>query len=70
MAVSLSAQYPHGMLEIEDLIQSQDVYECFEQNAYEVEVLLDYLKNLRLTPTHIYREVCFFSRHRKGRLKI
>jgi hypothetical protein len=59
VAASLSTQYPHGMLEIEDLIQSQDVYECFEQNAYEVEVLLDYLKSQRLTPTHIYREVRF-----------
>ena len=41
-----------------DLIQSRDVYSCFEENTVEVDIMLDYLNAQRLTPRHIYREVC------------
>jgi E3 ubiquitin-protein ligase CHFR len=46
------------MSDIGDLIQSADVYECFDSNAVEVEYMIDYLVTQRLTPRHIYREVC------------
>jgi hypothetical protein len=46
------------MADIGDLIQSADVYECFDSNTVEVEIMLDYLTSQRLTPRHIYREVC------------
>ena len=51
------SQHPHGMSDIGDLIQSSEVYECFDSNTVEVEIMLDYLTTQRLTPRHIYREV-------------
>jgi E3 ubiquitin-protein ligase CHFR len=59
LAAPLASQHPHGMSDISDLIQSSEVYDCFEENAYEVEILLDYITSQRLTPRHIYGEVCF-----------
>jgi len=43
--------------DIGDLIQSSEVYECFDGNTIEVEIMFDYLAMQRLTPRHIYREV-------------
>jgi hypothetical protein len=57
IAVPLMQQHPHGLADIEDLIQSSDVYECFDGNTVEVEYMLDYLKAQSLTPRHVYREV-------------
>jgi E3 ubiquitin-protein ligase CHFR len=45
------------MSDIGDLIQSTEVYECFDSNTIEVEYLLDYLTAQRLTPKHIYQEI-------------
>ena len=42
-AGSLLNQQPHGMMDVADLIQSADVYECFDSNYVEVEIMLDYL---------------------------
>ena len=58
MAVPLAVQRPHGYRDVADLIQSSDVYDCFDQNTFEVELLLDYLSSQSLTPAHVYREVC------------
>jgi len=48
------------MSDIGDLIQSAEVYECFDGNAVEVDIMLDYMTAHRLSPRHIYREVCLF----------
>jgi E3 ubiquitin-protein ligase CHFR len=56
-AAPLLSQHPHGMSDVIDLIQSEEVYECFDSNTVEVEFLVDYLTTQRLTPRHIYREV-------------
>ncbi|PFH53892.1 hypothetical protein AMATHDRAFT_53537 [Amanita thiersii Skay4041] len=57
VAAPLLSQHPHGMSDISDLIQSPDIYECFDSNTVEVEIMFDYLTSQRLTPRHIYREV-------------
>jgi E3 ubiquitin-protein ligase CHFR len=56
VAVFLENGQPHGMSDVGDLIQSTEVYECFDGNAVEVEIMLDYLGNQHITPRHIYGE--------------
>lgn len=60
IAASLMSQHPHGMSDIGDLIQSAEVYECFDGNTVEVDIMLDYLTANRITPRYIYREVRSF----------
>jgi E3 ubiquitin-protein ligase CHFR len=55
------SQQPHGMSTLADMIQSSDVYECFEGNTVEVDIMLEYLETQRLTPRHIYREVSILT---------
>jgi E3 ubiquitin-protein ligase CHFR len=55
------SQHPHNMAALADLIQSADVYDCFDGNTVEVEIMLEYLEAQGLTPRHIYREVAFLS---------
>ena len=66
VAVFLENAQPHGMSDVGDLIQSTEVYECFDGNTVEVEIMLDYLGNQHITPRHIYGEarLLFFSLHR------
>lgn len=56
-AVPLSLQLPHGLTNISDLIESAEVYECFDGNNYEVDILFDYLRSRNKTPRNIYREI-------------
>ncbi|EKM79362.1 hypothetical protein AGABI1DRAFT_40399 [Agaricus bisporus var. burnettii JB137-S8] len=57
VAASLPAQQPHGLGDIGDLIECSFIYDCFDGNNVEVEIMLDYLTAQRLTPKHIYREI-------------
>jgi Cysteine rich domain with multizinc binding regions len=57
VAVRLASAHPHGMSDISDLIQSTEVYECFDGNAVEVEIMLDYLVTQHILPRHIYGQV-------------
>jgi E3 ubiquitin-protein ligase CHFR len=45
------------MSDLGDLIQSSEVYGCFDHNTVEVDIMLDYLTAQELSPRHIYREV-------------
>ncbi|TFY83421.1 hypothetical protein EWM64_g600 [Hericium alpestre] len=45
------------MSDLGDLILSADVYECFDGNTVEVEIMLDYLTVQRISPRHIYRDI-------------
>ena len=45
VAIRLALAHPHGMSDISDLIQSTEVYECFDGYAVEVEIMLNYLGN-------------------------
>ncbi|KAF8237174.1 hypothetical protein L208DRAFT_1248800 [Tricholoma matsutake] len=56
-AVPLHAQHPHAMSDIADLVQSSDVYDCFDGLHVEVNFMLDYLTARRKRPQHIYREI-------------
>jgi len=47
------------MTDIGDLVQSPEVYECFEGNPVEVEIMLDYLGTQNISPRQIYGEVSF-----------
>jgi E3 ubiquitin-protein ligase CHFR len=59
--VPILSQHPHNLSTLPDLIQSSDVYECFDGNTVEVDIMLEYLESQRLTPRHIYREVGFVT---------
>jgi len=56
-ASSLRSQHLNGFSDLGDLIQAGDIYECFEGNAVEVDILFDYLTERRVTPKQIYQEV-------------
>ena len=56
-AAAIPSQHPHNMSDVGDLIQSSEVYECFENNTVEVDIMLDYLTNRQITPRQIYRDV-------------
>lgn len=56
-ASSLRSQNLNGFSDLGDLIQAADIYECFEGNTVEVDVLFDYLTEHRMTPKQIYQEV-------------
>lgn len=63
VAVHVVAQHLHDMADLTDFIQSADVYECFNNNTIEVDLMLDYLTSRNLTPRHIYRDVCSILYH-------
>jgi hypothetical protein len=63
-AAPLHAQQPHAMSDLADLVQSSDVYDCFDGLHVEVNYMLDYLTARGKKPLHIYREVrCAASNH-------
>lgn len=57
IAAPLAIQHPHGFSDLSDLIQCGEVYDCFDGNTVEVDIMLDYLTAQGLSPRHIYREV-------------
>ncbi|KIK57176.1 hypothetical protein GYMLUDRAFT_46424 [Collybiopsis luxurians FD-317 M1] len=56
-AAPILLQHPHGFNDLSDLIQSADVYDYFQGNTVEVDIMLDYLTAQEITPRHVYREV-------------
>ncbi|TEB39720.1 hypothetical protein FA13DRAFT_1703947 [Coprinellus micaceus] len=56
-AVPVPLQHPHGFANIPDLIESSEIYDSFEGNTYEVELVFDYLRNHNISPRHIYRSI-------------
>ncbi|KAJ7796160.1 hypothetical protein B0H14DRAFT_2916156 [Mycena olivaceomarginata] len=57
IASPILSQHLHNLSDVADLIQTSAVYECFNSNTVEVEIMLDYLTAQRITPRHIYREI-------------
>ncbi|KAI0632141.1 hypothetical protein C8Q77DRAFT_1218635 [Trametes polyzona] len=57
IAAPLNIQHPHGFSDLSDLIQCGEVYDCFDGNTVEVDIMLDYLTAQGLSPRHIYREI-------------
>lgn len=56
-ASSLRSQNLNGFSDLGDLVQTADIYECFEGNTIEVDILFDYLTEHRVAPKQIYQEV-------------
>lgn len=61
IATSLINQHLHGLADLGDLLQCGEVYEIFEGNSVEVDIMFDYLTSQGLSPRHIYREVSHLS---------
>lgn len=57
IARPLGSQHLHGLTDLGDLLQCGEVYDIFEGNSVEVEIMFDYLTSKGLTPQHIYRDV-------------
>lgn len=57
VALAIAMQSPHSMTDVVDLIQSSEIYDCFERNTAEVELMIDYITTQRLSPKQIYRQV-------------
>ncbi|OCH85581.1 hypothetical protein OBBRIDRAFT_298029 [Obba rivulosa] len=57
VAAPLLSQHLQGLSDLGDLIQCSEIYDCFDHNTVEVDIMLDYLTAQRLTPRHIYREI-------------
>lgn len=56
-ATSLLSQHLNGFSDLGDLIQAADIYDCFEGNTVEVDILFDYLTEHLMTPKQIYQDV-------------
>ncbi|CAA7261412.1 unnamed protein product [Cyclocybe aegerita] len=56
-ALPIMSQYPHNLATHTDLIQSAEVYDCFDGNTVETEIVLEYVEAQGLSPRHIYREI-------------
>ncbi|TFK27970.1 hypothetical protein FA15DRAFT_103867 [Coprinopsis marcescibilis] len=56
-ALPLDSQHPQGLSSVGDLIESPDVYDCFDNNQYEVEIMFDYLRTLNKKPRQIYCDI-------------
>lgn len=57
IALMLMSQQPHGYADMSDLVQSTELYECFNSNSVEVDYFIDYLMSRNIRPQKIYREV-------------
>ncbi|KAI0670758.1 hypothetical protein C8Q78DRAFT_1031781 [Trametes maxima] len=57
IAAPIAMQHPHGFADLSDLIQCGELYDCFDGNTVEVDIMLDYLTAQGLSPRHIYREI-------------
>ncbi|KAI1789634.1 hypothetical protein LXA43DRAFT_892625 [Ganoderma leucocontextum] len=66
MACPLESQQPQSFSDIGDLIQSGEVYECFDGNTVEVDLILDYLSAQGLMPKHIYKEIVQHIQNQPG----
>ncbi|KAF4617933.1 hypothetical protein D9613_006028 [Agrocybe pediades] len=56
-ALPILAQHPHNLTTHADLILSAEVYDCFEGNTVEAEIMLEYLSTQGIAPRQIYREI-------------
>ncbi|PPR01144.1 hypothetical protein CVT26_016045 [Gymnopilus dilepis] len=57
IAMPLLSQHPHNLSSHADLILSAEVYECFDGNTVEVEIMFEYLATHDISPRHIYRQI-------------
>ena len=48
VAALLNSQHPHGLSDVGDLIQSTEIYDCFEGNAIEGLIFSSYMHLMSL----------------------
>ncbi|KAF8582819.1 hypothetical protein K439DRAFT_1661584 [Ramaria rubella] len=60
-ALGLLVQQPHAMSELPDLILSGAIYESFQGNSVEVDILVDYLRANEITLRAVYKEPNSFT---------
>ncbi|KZS93432.1 hypothetical protein SISNIDRAFT_485680 [Sistotremastrum niveocremeum HHB9708] len=53
----LLLQHPQGLQDLSDILTSGEIYDIFEGNSVEVDILLDYLQVQNLSPRQIYRNI-------------
>ncbi|KAL4080668.1 hypothetical protein J3A83DRAFT_4084848 [Scleroderma citrinum] len=56
-AMPLNSQQPQGMNDIGDFVQSSEIYDLFDNNTVEVEIMLDFLTTGQISPKKIYRDI-------------
>lgn len=59
-ALPIERQEPHSLTDLTDLVQSTEIYDCFEGNSYEVDILLEYLSSRDIKPRRILADVTSF----------
>lgn len=61
VAAPILQQHLHGLADLGDLVQCSQIYDSFDGNTVEVDIMLDYLTAQRINPRFIYREVRSYS---------
>ena len=56
-ALTLTTQSPAGLSDVAELLESSEVYDCFENNHTEVDYMIDYITTHDISPKQIYRQV-------------
>lgn len=56
-ALPIERQEPHSLTDLTDLVQSTEMYDCFEGNSYEVDILLEYLSSRDIKPRRILADI-------------
>ena len=57
VALGLLVQSPGGFSDLGDLVQSGDVYEMFDGNTTEAEIMIEYMEAHCISPKQVYRQV-------------
>ncbi|GJJ13287.1 hypothetical protein Clacol_007539 [Clathrus columnatus] len=56
-ALGLLSQQPHGISDIPDIILNGAIYERFNENTVEVDIMLDYLRSNNVSLRSVYRDI-------------
>lgn len=56
-ALNIESQSLHTLSEINDMIQCADVYDCFDADTVEVDLMIEYMRSHGKSPRRVYRQV-------------
>ncbi|KAF8527464.1 hypothetical protein BU17DRAFT_31193, partial [Hysterangium stoloniferum] len=60
-ALGLHSQQPHGLNDLPDIILNGAVYDKFQGNSVEVDILVDYLRGHDITLRSVYKEIVAYT---------
>lgn len=66
VAAPILQQHLHGLADLGDLVQCSQIYDSFDGNTVEVDIMLDYLTAQRINPRFIYREIIMHIHSQSG----